>query len=68
MWIIRISLDCKGDKFSPKKFIKEIEGEFRISTLNEPDDPNERDPDGVYGFGSLFILPPTLYALERLAA
>jgi hypothetical protein len=64
MWIIRISLDLYGDNFSPRKALKEITDNIQISSSNEPDDLNDKDPDGVYGFGSLSILSPQIYGLQ----
>jgi hypothetical protein len=64
MWIIRISLDLTGDKFSPKAFIEELTDNIHIFTSNEPDDINDRDPNGIFGFGSLTVLCPKVYGLQ----
>src|SRR5688500_3178831 len=64
MWIIRISLDLYGDKFSPKKFLSEITDTVHVFNSTEPDDLNDKDPEGVYGFGSLSILSPQTYGLQ----
>ena len=64
MWIIRISLDLTGDKFSPKELLKALTDNVHIFYSNEPDDINERDPNGIFGFGSLTILCPKIYGLQ----
>ena len=35
-----------------------------IFYTNEPDDINDSDPDGIFGFGSLTILCPKIYGLQ----
>ena len=64
MWIIRISLDLYGDNFLPRKALIEITDNIHISSSIEPDDLNDKDPSGVYGFGSLSILSPQIYGLQ----
>jgi hypothetical protein len=64
MWIIRISLDLNGDKFSPQEFLNELTDNVHIFYSNEPDDINDKDPDGIFGFGSLVILCPKIYGLQ----
>lgn len=64
MWIIRISLDLTGRKFSPKEFLKELPDNIHIFTSNELDDINDRDPDGIFGFGSLTVLCPKIYGMQ----
>lgn len=64
MWIIRISLDLTGDKFSPNKLLKELTDQVHIFSSNEPDDKNEYDPNGIFGFGSLTVLCPKIYGLQ----
>lgn len=64
MWIIRISLDLTGDKFSSKEFLKELEDDIYIFTRNEPDEINEKDPKGIFGFGSLTVICPKIYGLQ----
>lgn len=64
MWIIRISLDLTGDKFSPKELMKELTDDVHIFYSNEPEDINDRDQNGIFGFGSLTILCPQIYGLQ----
>lgn len=64
MWIYRISLDLYGDDFSPREFIKDITDSFIVFNSNEPDDKNDKDPNGIYGFGSISILSPHRYGLQ----
>ena len=64
MWIIRISLNLYGDDFSPRKALTEITDKIHIFSSNEPDDVNDKDPRGIYGFGSLSILSPQIYGLQ----
>ena len=64
MWIIRISLDLNGDKFSPKEFLKELTDDIHLFSSNEPDDINDRDPDGIFGFASLTVICPKIYGLQ----
>jgi hypothetical protein len=64
MWIIRISLGLYGDNFSPRKALTEITDNIHIFSSNEPDDLNDKDPRGIYGFGSLSILSPRIYGLQ----
>jgi hypothetical protein len=64
MWIIRISLDLYGDKFSPKKFLAKITDTIHIFSSNEPDDLKFKKSEEVYGFGSLSILSPQIYGLQ----
>ena len=64
MWIIRISLDLYGDNFSPTKALTEITDNIHIFSSNEPNDLNDKDPKGIYGFGSLSILSPQIYGLQ----
>jgi hypothetical protein len=64
MWIIRISLDLTGDKFSPKEFLKVLTDKVHVFYRNELDDKNEKDPNGIFGFGSLTVLCPKIYGLQ----
>ena len=64
MWIIRISLNLNGDKFSPREFLNELTDNVHIFYSNEPDDKNDKDPDGIFGFGSLTLLCPEIYGLQ----
>lgn len=64
MWIISISLDLYGDNFSPKKFLEQVLEPIHVFDFNEPDDPNEVDPEGVFGFGCLSIKSPQIYGLQ----
>jgi hypothetical protein len=61
--IIEISIDLFGDNFSPKKFLDCIENDFEIISSVEPNDANECDKSGVYGFGSISILNPMKYGV-----
>lgn len=64
MWIIRMSLDLYGDKFSPNEFLKELTKEIFIFTSNEAGDFKFSNKKSTYEFGSISILCPPKYGLN----
>jgi hypothetical protein len=64
MWIIRISLELYGNNFSPKALLNEVKDNIHVFYSNEPTDINDKDPDGIFGFGNLIILCPQIYGLQ----